>query len=145
MADQWYVGRNGQKAGPYSTEQLKRMAAAGQLVPTDLLWKQGLETWVPLEKVKGLIPAAAGGTLPPLDLESQGAAPAGAFDFRAAPAARPDGPAEWNPYQASSTSDLTTGGGQGIVYAEFMPRVAASSSASEARQPSTIIVCMMSR
>jgi uncharacterized RDD family membrane protein YckC len=126
MADQWYVGRNGQKAGPYSTEQLKRMAAAGQLVPTDLLWKQGLETWVPLEKVKGLIPAAAGGTLPPLDLESQGAAPAGAFDFRAAPAARPDGPAEWNPYQASSTSDLTSGGGQGIVYAEFMPRVAAS-------------------
>lgn len=114
MADQWYVGRNGQKAGPYSTEQLKRMAAAGQLVPTDLLWKQGLETWVPLEKVKGLVPAGAGGTLPPLDLEPQGATPA----------ARPAGPAEWNPYQASSTSDLTAGG-QGIVYAEFMPRVAA--------------------
>ena len=125
MSDQWYVGRNGQKAGPYSTEQLKRMAAAGQLVPTDLLWKQGLETWVPLAKVKGLVPAAAGGTLPPLDLEPQGATPAGEFDFRTAPAARPAGPAEWNPYQASSTTDLAAGGGQGIVYAEFLPRVAA--------------------
>lgn len=47
MADQWYVARNGQKTGPYSTEQLKQLAGAGKLGAGDLLWKEGLETWVP--------------------------------------------------------------------------------------------------
>lgn len=107
MADQWYVGRNGQKAGPYSTEQLKQMAAAGQLAPSDMLWKQGLEAWVPLSKVKGLLPAGGGGTLPPLDLATPGSGrPSGDFDFLEGPAAasRDGGPADWNPYQASTTA-----------------------------------------
>jgi uncharacterized RDD family membrane protein YckC len=128
MADQWYVGRNGQKAGPYSTEQLRRMAAAGQLVPSDLLWKQGLETWVPCSNVKGLLPTGPGGTLPPLDLgpRADAARPAGGeLDVLGTAAARPMAPAEWNPYQASSTASLEAGAGEGIAYAEFFPRVAA--------------------
>ncbi len=106
MAEQWYVGRNGQKAGPYSTEQLKQMAAAGQLVTSDLLWKQGLESWVPCTEVKGLLPAMPGGTLPPLDLPSRNAG-------------------EWNPYQASIAGDLAVDASQAIVYADFLPRVGA--------------------
>lgn len=124
MADQWYVGRNGQKAGPYTTEQLRQLAAAGQLVSSDLLWKQGLETWVPITEVRGLLPG--GGTLPPLDLPPAGQAvglPGGGFDFRDGPAAGARGP-DWNPYQAS-TAVASGPAATGIVYAEFFPRVAA--------------------
>ena len=34
MADQWFTQRDGQKFGPHSPAQLKRMAATGQLLPT---------------------------------------------------------------------------------------------------------------
>lgn len=124
MADQWYVGRNGQKAGPYSTEQLKQMAAAGKLVPSDLLWKEGLETWVPLTKVKGLLPAGGGGTLPPLDLATPASGrPGGDFDFLGGQAtAAPPG---WNPYQASTAAAGVPVAGSGIAYADFLPRIAA--------------------
>jgi uncharacterized RDD family membrane protein YckC len=128
MADQWYVGRNGQKAGPYSTEQLKQMAAAGKLVPSDLLWKQGLEAWVPLSKVKGLMPAAGGSTLPPLDLATPGSGqPGGDFDFLdgQAAASRDGGSPDWNPYQASTAAAAGPAAASGIVYAEFFPRVGA--------------------
>ncbi len=120
MADQWYLGRNGQKAGPYSNEQLRRMAAAGQLVPGDLLWKQGLEQWVPITEVRGLLPAAGSGTLPPLDLTSPGP-----FDIPDRAAGQRGGPADWNPYQASTAGDPGPLASQGLVYAEFLPRVAA--------------------
>lgn len=125
MADQWYVGRNGQKAGPYSTEQLKQMAAAGKLVPSDLLWKEGLETWVPLTKVKGLLPAG-GGTLPPLELATPPAASGrrgGDFDFLGGQETA--APAGWNPYQASTAAGGSPVAGSGIVYADFLPRIAA--------------------
>ena len=128
MADQWYVGRNGQKAGPYSTEQLKQMAGAGQLVPSDLLWKQGLEAWVPLSKVKGLLPAGGGGTLPPLDLATPESGRAGGdFNFLEgqAAASRDGGSPDWNPYQASAVAAAGAAATSGIVYAEFFPRVGA--------------------
>lgn len=124
MADQWYVGRNGQKAGPYTTEQIRQMAVAGQLVPSDLLWKQGLENWVPLTQVKGLLPASGGGTLPPLDLPAS--PPPGEFAFLDRAAAPPRAAADWNPYQAGDggLGQPTTGGGA-IAYADFLPRVGA--------------------
>ena len=120
MADQWYVGRNGQKAGPYTTEQLRQMAAAGQLVPSDLLWKQGLETWVPLSQARGLLPAAGGGTLPPLDLPAQGG-----FGPRDQ-ALPPQAAADWNPYEAGVGPEAQPGlAGGPPAYAEFLPRVGA--------------------
>jgi uncharacterized RDD family membrane protein YckC len=114
MEDQWYVGRKGQKSGPYTTAQLRQMAAAGELVPTDLLWKQGLEQWVPMTSVRGLLPAAAGGTLPPLALQNE---PAGG---------RPGG-ADWNPYEANANASLAVPAGeQQAVYADFVARIGAS-------------------
>ncbi len=126
MADQWYVARNGQKTGPYSTEQLKQLAGAGKLAAGDLLWKQGLETWVPLSKVKGLLPAGAAGVLPPLDLATAGR---GAADFESLDVAtggrRAGGPPDWNPYQASTAVATGPAASQGMVYADFFPRVGA--------------------
>lgn len=111
MADQWYVARNGQKAGPYSTEQLKQLAGTGKLGAGDLLWKQGLETWVPLSKVKGLLPAGNAGVLPPLELATGGARASDALD--------------WNPYQASPARATGPADSRRVVYADFFPRVGA--------------------
>lgn len=126
MADQWYVGRSGQRAGPYTTEQVRQMAAAGQLLPSDLLWKDGLENWVPLTQVKGLLPTGVGGTLPPLELRPQAGFSAGP-DFHDAPAAGSSAAAEWNPYQSGTGPLGQPPAADGtIVYADFLPRVGAS-------------------
>lgn len=69
MADGWYVGRNGEKSGPFSPDQLRRMAATGQLSPTDLVWKQGMTDWAQASTIRGLFPQGAapqaGGAAPP--------------------------------------------------------------------------------
>jgi hypothetical protein len=76
MEDQWYVGHNGQKSGPYTTAQLRQMAAAGQIAPGDMLWKQGLDAWVPMSNVAGLVSVDVAGP-PPLGRPPEpGTAPA---------------------------------------------------------------------
>jgi hypothetical protein len=66
MASDWYYTRNGQQApGPVSSAQLKQLAAAGQLKPDDLVWKQGLPNWVPANTLKNLFPAAPAPAPPP--------------------------------------------------------------------------------
>ena len=59
MSDQWYYSRDGQRFGPLATEQLHQMAAARQLLPTDLLWKNGMPGWAPAPSVPGLFAADA--------------------------------------------------------------------------------------
>lgn len=130
MASEWYVGRNGQQSGPFSTGQLKEMAAAGQLAAGDLLWNQGLESWVPVSKVKGLLPVEGGGTLPPLDLGTPGGL---AGDARVRGDAARDMPgsglADDNPYRASAAAAagpaVAPAASSDTVYAEFLPRVGA--------------------
>jgi uncharacterized RDD family membrane protein YckC len=83
---------------------------------------------VPLSKVKGLLPAGGGGTLPPLDLAAPGSGrPGGDFDFLAgqAAASRDGSPPDWNPYQASKAAAAGPAATADIVYAEFFPRVGA--------------------
>jgi len=65
MADQWYVGKGGKKHGPFSNEQLKKLAATGKIDRTDLLWKEGMEKWVSCASAKGLFPVAAPSAPPP--------------------------------------------------------------------------------
>lgn len=50
----WYFSRNGQNSGPYSSAQLQQLAATGQLSPTDLVWKEGMQQWLPATSIKGL-------------------------------------------------------------------------------------------
>src|SRR5690349_8016236 len=47
MTERWYLAQNGRRIGPYSTDQLRRMAMAGVLRPTDLLLKEGTPKWSP--------------------------------------------------------------------------------------------------
>jgi uncharacterized protein YbjT (DUF2867 family) len=87
---QWYYLKNGQQHGHISSEQLKQLAASGQLQPTDLVWKEGMKQKVEASKIKGLF------------VESQAPAPPSAPSSPqpVAPIASPSTaviPTLWNP------------------------------------------------
>lgn len=54
MANQWYITRHGATSGPYSSRDLATFAASGHLLPTDLVWKDGMTEWQPAARLKGL-------------------------------------------------------------------------------------------
>ena len=58
MASEWYIARSGQRLGPYSSSDLRRLAVGGQLQPSELVWKDGMKKWHPASKIKGLFPAS---------------------------------------------------------------------------------------
>ena len=53
----WYINRSGKTAGPFKSEDLKQMADAGLIQPTDQVRQEGTEKWVEARKVKGLFSA----------------------------------------------------------------------------------------
>ncbi len=62
MGNQWHYNSGaGGQAGPVSAHELKRLAHSGQLSPDDLVWKEGMGSWVAASKVKGLFDNLAGG------------------------------------------------------------------------------------
>lgn len=59
MANDWHYTLNGQPADtPVSAAQLKQLAVAGQLQPTDMVWQEGMTGWAPASSIKGLFPPA---------------------------------------------------------------------------------------
>src|SRR5262249_57536406 len=56
MAAEWFYQCKGEKHGPVSAAELKRLAEAGRLLATDLVWKKAMAAPVPAAKVKGLFP-----------------------------------------------------------------------------------------
>jgi hypothetical protein len=51
----WYVaGSGGQQQGPFDVAELQRQIADGQLRSAGLVWKEGMENWLPLSKTPGL-------------------------------------------------------------------------------------------
>ena len=69
MADKWYYANEHEKLGPFSSAQLKELATIGQLVPTQIVWKEGIEKGALAAKVKNLFPAAQGESPPPAAAE----------------------------------------------------------------------------
>src|SRR5262249_44118267 len=59
MADEWFYAHEGKEFGPFTTAQLKRLGASGQILPTALVRKTGMGRRVPARAVKGLCPEAA--------------------------------------------------------------------------------------
>ncbi|MDR1963175.1 MAG: GYF domain-containing protein [Planctomycetaceae bacterium] len=53
---QWYYRKGTARFGPVSSSDIKKMAAEGKLVPTDLLRGVGMTEWIAASKVKGLFP-----------------------------------------------------------------------------------------
>jgi hypothetical protein len=100
MAGQWYYARGGERIGPVTTDELKRLAASGELLPTDLVWKEGMQAWIPAEKIKGLIPkppAQPASEPPPLP-------PSGAFDFDNDESDESDESPEWSRTERTATN-----------------------------------------
>ncbi|MDR3108949.1 MAG: DUF4339 domain-containing protein [Planctomycetaceae bacterium] len=57
MSSQWYTKRgNEAKLGPFSDKELKQRAMSGELLPTDLIWRQGMAKPALAEKARGLFP-----------------------------------------------------------------------------------------
>jgi hypothetical protein len=77
MAAEWFYADQGQQCGPVTFEELQRRATAGQLRPSDLVWRPGLDEWLPASSQPGLFggpgpaPRAADPSLPsPFDKPS---------------------------------------------------------------------------
>ncbi len=57
MAVQWFLARNQQKIGPFTTAELKQLAACGDLQPGEHVLVEGATKWVEARTVPGLFPA----------------------------------------------------------------------------------------
>ncbi len=67
MAHQWYYAQGGERKGPVSDQQLKELAASGELSPDDAVWAEGMGRWVKARSISGLfLPKSA--TPPPLPI-----------------------------------------------------------------------------
>ncbi len=49
----YYLAQGEQQLGPYSVEQVTELLRNGQISPTNLAWREGMETWIPLQQVLG--------------------------------------------------------------------------------------------
>lgn len=56
---EWMVAIAGQQYGPYTTDQLRGMAATSQFTPQSLVWKQGMPAWAAAATVPELAPLFA--------------------------------------------------------------------------------------
>lgn len=65
MSDAWYVGRGGQRRGPVSWADLQGLAAGGKILPTDLVWREGMADWVAASTIAGLFAPAP--SVPPVN------------------------------------------------------------------------------
>jgi len=63
MSQEWYYEKSGKQVGPISSSELKAKARAGELLPSDLIWREGMTDWKPARSAKGLfqevLPAAS--------------------------------------------------------------------------------------
>lgn len=60
-AMQWYYARQGAQSGPVSTEEMRRLISSRAVLPTDLVWRDGMAQWTPLAQVSEL---ASGPSIP---------------------------------------------------------------------------------
>ena len=86
MADQWYFWHETEILGPFSGQELLALATAGDIIPTDTVWKNGIEGGVPASRIQHLFPAVLA-DIPVDELLASAESPAAAIEE--APAAAP--------------------------------------------------------
>lgn len=92
MSSYW-LARNGQKYGPYPLEVLQQMVSAGQTVPSDSVWQEGMPNWVPLSQVvAGSPPPAADPNVPAASAYTPGSSFTPSFGYGAGAGLSPTGP-----------------------------------------------------
>lgn len=82
MATEWYVERDGKRAGPFSLDLLKQLAASGGLRPTDRVGQDGSPGWTTAASVTGIFPenpvtsgGAPAGETPPAEPPAEAQSP----------------------------------------------------------------------
>jgi len=65
MANNWYYAQNGEKQGPISSSELKRLASEGRLSPDDLVWREDMAEWRAAGSIKGMFPQTMTAKQPP--------------------------------------------------------------------------------
>lgn len=48
----WYYVENGQQAGPVSETEFEDLVTAGRISPETLVWKEGMENWLPYTQLR---------------------------------------------------------------------------------------------
>jgi hypothetical protein len=66
----WYYSKNGMQLGPLSTEELSGKANGGEVLPSDLIWREGMADWLPLSQVPEFQGAGGLATPPPIAMGS---------------------------------------------------------------------------
>lgn len=84
---QWYYSKNGAQLGPIGPAEMQSKLAAGEISPTDLVWKEGMADWLPAGQVVELRALLAP---PPAPVETP---EAGARPYAAPVAVQPVHPA----------------------------------------------------
>lgn len=56
---QWYYSKNGVQLGPISDNEIRMKLASGEISATDLVWRDGMNDWLPAAKVADLTPLSA--------------------------------------------------------------------------------------
>ena len=56
MSTNWYFVQNRRKVGPVPFAHLQRLAAAGRILPKDMIFQEGTQKWVAAISVAGLFP-----------------------------------------------------------------------------------------
>ena len=74
MKQEWFYAKGGKKHGPVSGAELKQLASSGQLLPDDMVKKEGIVKWASARSIKGLFPEAAAGLTPVRPLPPSAAA-----------------------------------------------------------------------
>jgi GYF domain 2 len=122
MANVWHFTVNGQPASaPVSWAQLKQLATAGRLEPTDKVWREDMTSWELASSIKGLFPLSK---LPPVpapvkkELTKKDAKKTDEYRVLGASASTEPaaGLTEMNPYLALLLT-ICTGGLFGLFYA----------------------------
>jgi len=65
MADQWYYDLGEDEQGPLSSGELRQLAVDHTITSETLVWKEGMENWVPASRVKGLFSEKSSSASPP--------------------------------------------------------------------------------
>lgn len=72
MTADWHYMSDDSRIGPISAKQLKQLADDGQLSRGQLVWKEGMQEWIPASRVKGLFLPLSAPILPQMPPETIG-------------------------------------------------------------------------
>jgi TM2 domain-containing membrane protein YozV len=65
VSQEWYYSVGGDRQGPITAAELKKLAETGTLKPTDLVWKDGMGDWAQAKTIKGLFGGGGSGGATP--------------------------------------------------------------------------------